>query len=265
MPSPTNVMHTIGILGGRGMLGADLVLYLGQRFTIEAIDRDNYETHRGRQFDVLINANGNSRRFWANENPSSDFELSTLSVMKSLFDFRYGKYIYISSPDIYEDHASPATTLEGSEGRMRALSPYGFHKRLSEELVKRYADDFLILRSAALLGTRLAKGIVYDILKNNELYVTPDSGIQFITTNAVADIIAVLLEKEAMGEILNVGGIGTVTPGDIAAYVGKSMRVRSDADMQRYEMNTEKIRGIYGALKTSEEYVKVFVKARQLV
>src|SRR3989344_5127209 len=231
--------YSIGILGGRGMLGSDLVRLLGERYEATPIDRDDYAKIKGSSFDVLVNANGNSRRFWANEHPAEDFELSTLSVMRSLFDFRCKKYIYISSPDVYENAASPATTEESSPGNAQKLSPYGFHKRLGEELVRHYADDFLILRSAALLGGGLMKGIVYDVLQENELYVTLDSRVQFITTDAVAHIIELLLDKNATREIVNVGGIGVVTPAAIGALTGKLVRVRDNAQPQEYEMNVE--------------------------
>lgn len=262
-PSPTEGRLTVALLGGRGMLGSDLVRLLGRRYEVEAIDLDNYDSYRGRNYDVMVNANRNSKRFWANEHPAEDFEASTGSVMRSLFDFEYQTYVYISSPDIYEDPTSPATTLEHVPGGMSALSPYGFHKHLSEELVRRYAKNFLILRSAALLGTRLAKGVVFDIVQGRELYVTPDSRLQFITTDAVADIIETLLQEKSTGEVFNAGGVGIVTPERVAALAGKPVRVREDAEPQRYEMNTEKIRGVYGALRTSEEYVATFLQAQR--
>src|SRR5262245_31827752 len=97
--------RSIGILGGGGMLGSDLAEYFKARgHHVVAIDRDNYSTQRGAQFDILINANGNSRRFWANEHPLEDFEASTVSVYRSLVDFTFNFYIYISSSDVYERH-----------------------------------------------------------------------------------------------------------------------------------------------------------------
>ena len=252
-------MH-IGVLGGGGMLGGDLVKFLSENFSVDSIDRKNYEEYRGREYDVFINANGNSKRFWANEHPFEDFEASTISVARSLFDFHYKKYIYISTPDIYEDPTSPTTTHEDSPGLIGALLPYGFHKRLSEDLVRRYAKDFIILRSAAILGTKLKKGIAYDILVGNELFVTLDSKIQFISTKAVSDIITTLLSKNESCNIFNVGGRGAVTPEAIGSIAGRRVRVRSDAKTQQYEMNIDKIAGIYDALETSEDYVRFLVQ-----
>lgn len=246
-------------------MGEDLVKFLNGSYEICAITRKNYHMYRTQKFDILINANGNSRRFWANEHPPEDFEMSTLSVMKSLFDFQYKKYVYISTPDVYENPTNPTTTSEDSPADIQKLSPYGLHKRLSEELVKCYAQNFLILRSAALLGNRLKKGVAFDILRGNELFVTPNSKIQSITTFAVANIIKTLLENGISGEIFNVGGKGTVTPEDIGLLAGKQLRIREDASNQQYEMNTNKIRAVDNSLKTSEEYIKVFIETQCLV
>ena len=86
----------IAILGGSGMLGADLVKYLSKAKEVVSITRENYEDikNSGAEYDVLINANGNSKRFWANQNPVEDFDKSTRSVYLSLFDFKAKLYIY---------------------------------------------------------------------------------------------------------------------------------------------------------------------------
>jgi len=250
----------IAVLGGKGMLGSDLVRFLGEKHKTIAIGRTNYERNRNKKFDVLINANGNSRRFWANKHPYEDFEASTASVAKSLFDFRYKKYIYISSPDVYEDPSGPETTLENSPGGIDKLLPYGFHKRLSEELVKHYASGFIILRSAALLGSSLKKGVVYDILHGNQLFVTSDSKMQFITTQALAGIIETLLFRNIGCEVFNVGGRGAVAPEHISAVAGGKPRFHKNTEKQIYEMNIKKITALYGKLKTSEEYIRTFVE-----
>lgn len=262
---PLEKRTSIAILGAGGLLGADLAEFLSGQCDVRAITRENYSEAKGERFDVLINANGNSKRFWANAHPAEDFELSTLSVMKSLFDFRFGKYVYISSPDTYEDPSSPATTREDAPCDTQKLSAYGFHKRLSEKLVRHYAPDFIILRPASILGSGLKKGVVRDILDGTELFVTADSRIQFITTGALAEIIAILLRKNVSGEAFNAGGVGAVTPRRAAELAGRPLRIRADAAAQNYETDTAKIRTIYGDLKTSEEYVEAFVKARRLI
>ncbi|OGH14333.1 MAG: hypothetical protein A2687_01755 [Candidatus Levybacteria bacterium RIFCSPHIGHO2_01_FULL_38_26] len=251
-------MKSLAIIGGSGMLGSDLVRYLGKKFDVLSIDRNNYHSHEGKFFDVLINANGNSRRFWANQNPVDDFLASTLSVYKSIFDFSSDFYVYISSPDVYEKHSSPRYTMEERKINSGNLEPYGFNKYLSELIVKKYKKKYLILRCSMILGKKIKKGPIYDIINNKPLFINLDSKLQLVTSQAIADIIEKVLEKSIVGETINVGGRGSFSFKKIKKYIDREIEISRDSKTQIYEMNIEKLKGFYKKLKTSEEYLKDF-------
>lgn len=248
-------MKTLAIIGGNGMLGSDLVRYLSPKFRVTSINRENYSQRVGGSFDVLINANGNSKRFWANKNPQEDFLKSTVSVYRSMFDFSCDIYIYISSPDVYANHSAIKYTKEDGQNDPEKLSPYGFHKYLSEIIVKKYKKNFFILRPSMMLGTELKKGPFFDIVHDNPLSITPQSCLQLITTSAVAEIIQILLKNSKTASVLNLGGIGTFPFRKISKYFNKEIKIKSDAVKQVYEMNVKKIKYLYPDLKTSEEYL----------
>src|SRR3989344_4455202 len=191
------------------MLGSDLIRYLGEGFNITSINKENYQTFIGKSFDIVVNANGNSKRFWANQNPQDDFLASTVSVYKSIFDFPSDIYIYISSPDVYENHTSPEFTKEDEETNPTNLYAYGFHKYLAELMVKKYKQKFIILRCAMILGTNLKKGPFYDVLNNIPLFISSQSKLQLITPNVIGEIIETLLQKSAINKTINIGGLGT--------------------------------------------------------
>lgn len=240
------------------MLGSDLAHFLGTEHEITAITRENYAELRGSAFDALVNADGNSRRYWANQNILADFEASTVSVYRSMFDFTSKKYIYISSSDVYPDHSSPATTSENSEIDSGKLSPYGFHKYLSERIVENRSEDYLILRCSMLLGRVLKKGPFYDMLHRNPLYITFDSNIQLVSTEEVASVITDLVRRGAAREIFNVGGRGAFSFEDTGRYFSEPPRVSSEAERQDYEMNISKLNAIH-ALRESKEYLEEFL------
>lgn len=241
------------------MLGSDLVRYLTQDFKITSINKDNYQTQIGKCFDVVINANGNSKRFWANQNPLDDFIASTVSVYKSIFDFQAGIYIYISSPDVYENHTGAQYTKENENINVKNLCPYGLHKYLSELIVKKYKGKFLILRSSMILGKNLKKGPFFDITAGNPLYINLKSKLQLITTNAIAKIIKTLLEKSIVNEVINIGGQGSFSLTKIQDYLNKEIHISSEAETQVYEMNVKKIKNLYPQLKVSQEYLKEYL------
>lgn len=238
------------------MLGSDLCSYLKKSFSVTSITKTNYHTYIGKPFDIAINANGNSRRFWANGHPFEDFEASTVSVYRSLFDFPCNLYIYISSPDVYENHSAPASTHEGQHSNPKKLSPYGFHKYLSECIVKKHAKTYIILRCSMMLGTSLKKGPFFDSIHNAQLFISPQSRIQVVPTASVADIIKALIVKKVSNVTMNVGGIGAFSFTNINTYV-KDAAFSSNAETQHYEMDVTGAQKIY-PLKTSDAYVRDF-------
>ncbi len=240
------------------MLGSDLVRYLGAKFRVTAIHKENYHTHVGSSFDIVINANGNSKRFWANSHPVEDFIASTESVYKSIFDFKYGLYVYISSSDVYDDHTSPRHTKEDALIVPDKLTPYGMHKYFSELLIQKYVKHYLILRSSMILGKNLKKGPFYDISHRTPLFITEDSKLQLITTQEIANILLFLLSKGIYGQVYNIGGRGSFSFYDIEKYVHVPVTYSVDSEKQEYEMSVAKILKLY-PLKTSEEYLQEFL------
>lgn len=252
-------MKRLAVIGSFGMLGSDLVHFFRPHFHVTGIHKDNYRRHVGHSFDVVVNANGNSKRFWANEHPIEDFEASTVSVYKSLVDFPHKTYVYISSSDVYADHTSPRTTKEQSVKSGMELSPYGFHKYISEQIVAKYAAKYLILRSSMILGKNLKKGPVYDMLHGVPLFITKTSQLQMITTREIAKIISYMIAHNVRGETYNMGGTGVVDFRTIESIVGSRVSISKGATKQMYEMNVSKLHKVY-KLKTSTAYLQEFLQ-----
>lgn len=246
------------IIGGNGVLGSDLVSSLGLLYEVESINRENYGSYIGKTCDILINANGNSKRFWANKNILADFKSSTLSVYNTLVDFKFSKYIYVSSSDVYHDHTNPTYAKENNNVNSDILSPYGLHKYLSECILKNFAKDYVILRSSLILGNKIVKGPIYDILNKKTLFISLDSEIQMITTSEIANIIKMIIDKNIKNELINMGGIGTVNFNMIEKLTGLKPTVSAGAERQRYEMNIEKLSKIY-PVKKSIEYLTEYI------
>ena len=101
IPTGRSAIVNAGIIGGNGFVGTGIRTALeknGIRCT--TIRRDTYDTLRGSSFDILINANGNSKKYLAAQSPKEEFLASVVSVQQSLADFTYGLYIHCSSVDV---------------------------------------------------------------------------------------------------------------------------------------------------------------------
>ena len=252
-------MKKLAIIGSDGMLGSDLVEHLRRSYSITPISKDNYSQYIHKKFDVVLNANGNSKRFWANKNPQDDFFVSTVSVFKSIFDFPCDIYIYISSPDVYENHTAPKYTKENQKIDPKNLSMYGFHKYLAEIIVKKHKDKFIILRSSMILGKNLKKGPFYDIAHDKPIFIALESCLQLITTLGIAQVIKALLEQSVVKETINVGGKGSFSFKNLSKYIDRKTQVSPNAETQAYEMNIEKLNNFYKKLKTTQEYLQEFL------
>lgn len=248
----------IAIIGSNGLVGSAVYSYFTELYNTIGITRENYDEYCGEFFDVVINANGNSKRYWAAQNILEDFRDSTFSVYKSLFDFDCGLYVYISSADVY-GYLNDGCVKEQTAIDLSKQAVYGFHKYISEKIVQRYKDKFLILRCSVILGNKLKKGVVYDIMNYTPLFVTKDSKLQFITTDAVSDIIATLINDNVINKIINVGGVGNTSTGFIEKLLSVKANVSEDAETQICNMDVSVLNKLY-CLESSDDYVKKFIR-----
>jgi len=231
----------VGVLGANGFLGSEMVRVLGEDHTVVSLTRDNYLQYKGTSFDVFINMAGNNKNYWANKFPQEDFKGSALLVYDNLFDFKIDKYVFMSSIATYDIN-----------------SHYGFNKTLAEEIIRRHSNNYLIFRCSATIDRCMKIGILNDILKGIPLFISGDSQIQFITRNAVANIIKDLMSTDVYNRTFNMGGVGAVTISSIESIVGHSIIYDSAAKKRHYEMDVCELNELF-KLKTSYEYVEDIV------
>lgn len=259
-----NAEKCCAVLGGRGFVGSAVVeeaRHRGWRVTV--IGRQEYAEFTGRYFDLFVNADGNSRKYLAQQDPVREFEMSVLSVMRSLKDFSYQKYVLLSSIDVYPDCSDPRNNTEETEIDPARLSPYGFHKYLAELLVRRYAGDWMILRMGGFVGPGLWKNSIYDLLRGYPLRVHPDSRYQYLHTSDLARVLFELLEQAPPQlRIFNVAGEGTISIREAAALIpGAGLRTISpDVPQETYEVNIERVKQ-FCRIPATRETVARFVRA----
>jgi len=232
----------IGVLGAKGFLGSNITTALRDKHTITSITKDNYSTYKNNSFDIFINTAGNKFNYWANQFPNKDFKISTLPVYDSLFNFKINKYIFMSSTATYDSD-----------------SHYGFNKILSENIIKRYASDYIILRCCYVIDKNIDKGIISDIINDIPLFISADSTMQFITRDGLSNIIKNIIDLDISNSSFNVGGIGAIKIKDIEDIIGKKLLYQTNAQERHYEMNIDKLSAIV-KLKTSYEYVKDIIQ-----
>lgn len=259
----TGAAGTCLVLGARGFVGSAVCRQARARgYRLIEVEADDYDRHAGAACDILINANGNSRKYLAERDPKLDFDLSVRSVLRSLHDFKPALYVHLSTMDVYPEKADPALNTESAPIEPERLSRYGFHKHLAEQAVRYYAGRWLIFRMAGFVGPGLWKNSIHDLLKGRPLRVHPDSQYQYLHTADLARLVLDAAESGAEGEIFNAAGDGLVRLREVAAWIPGCRPVcePADAPLERYELNIAKIKA-RAAVPRTETTVREFVAA----
>jgi len=254
--------RTCLVLGGKGFVGSAIVREAGRRgWTATAAGKADLPELSGSSWDVVINANGNSKKFLSDQQPQLDFDLSVRSVSQSLHEYTFQHYVFLSTVDVYPDKSNPDNNRESSRIDPMALSRYGLHKWMAEELVRFNASSWLILRLAGFVGPGLKKNPIYDLLNGAPLRVHPDSAYQYHNSDHVAAIVFDLVERGIDRQIINVAGDGLISLRDIAQMIpgAKLPADVSGLRSERYEISIDHLKSLCPVGRT-KDVVRKFIE-----
>ena len=251
----------IFLVGGNGFVGSAYARLFARRGLEHVVlTRENAGAYRGKSCDILINANGNSKKYLADREPLTDFEASVASVAKSLDWFHADRYVLLSSGDVYPDTASPEMTHEDQRLVPARQSRYGLHKSLAETLVCGVHPRHLILRMGGFVGPGLRKNAIYDMLTGQPLWLDPGSKLQFIQTDTAAEIVYELILRGVENQIVNLGANGTVLLSDVYTRIRSGSPLSEGARRVVYELDLSRLESLYGRpLPTSREEIWRFL------
>lgn len=157
-------------------------------------------------FDVCINASGSGNVGYSIAHPQSDFDGNTIAVSKILDAIK--KYrpscrlLHISSAAVY---GNPVSLPVNESAALSPLSPYGYHKLMSELLCREYSEIYnvpvIIIRPFSVFGNGLKKQLFWDTCQkllhtsNIELFGTGNETRDFIHIDDLLKLIQLLIEK----------------------------------------------------------------------
>lgn len=248
------------LIGANGFVGSAFSRYFQQeKLDFKPITRQNYADYVSAGCDVLINADGSSKKYLAEQDPKLDFKLNVQSVMDSLVNFDCSLYVLISSIDVYPDVSDLKNNHEAVPINPEKLSNYGFSKYLAELCVKKYSRHWLIVRLGGIVGDGLKKNPVYDLLNAQSLRVHPESRYQYLNTMDVAKLVYHLVSDGHRNELFNLCGDGVIALNEIQQLLGIPYE---DNHLRRehYEVNIGKIKALYPVPSTAST-IRAFLSA----
>lgn len=180
-------------------------------------------------FDYCINAAGSANVNYSFQFPEKDFELNVSLVINLLGAIKNHspecKFVNFSSAAVY---GNPVTLPISENADLKPLSPYGYHKLLSENLLYEYYRFFGLktcsLRVFSAYGEGLKKQLFWDIyekaLKADSitLYGTGMESRDFIYITDLVNAVDLIIEKAKFeGEVYNVANGEEMTIKDAVA------------------------------------------------
>jgi UDP-glucose 4-epimerase len=233
------------ILGAKGFIGSNLTTYLRMvGYYVEGCDligessiqyrnlsilTDDFKTYfTANNFDVCINAAGSGNVGLSLDQPLNDFDSNSFATFRILELIRKHelncKYIHISSAAVY---GTPSSLPICESSPTNPLSPYGYHKLVSEIICKEFNHIFripvVIVRPFSVYGNGLKKQLFWDICEklngNNkiELYGSGLESRDFIHINDVVQIFDLIIRKAVFTcEVFNIANGVETTINEVA-------------------------------------------------
>jgi nucleoside-diphosphate-sugar epimerase/glycosyltransferase involved in cell wall biosynthesis/ADP-heptose:LPS heptosyltransferase/GT2 family glycosyltransferase len=121
----------------------------------------------GKDFDIILHCAGGSLVSYSVNHPFEEFDKTVISLAAVLeymrLHNREAKLIYPSSAAVY---GSKKNKPIKETYELNPISPYGFHKRIAEELIESYHNNFnikaAIVRFFSIYGKGLKKQLLWD-------------------------------------------------------------------------------------------------------
>ena len=219
--------RNILVLGAEGFIGAHVCAYLqaeGMAVTgcdivenrnglrdfvlLDSAKPDYNSLFQQGNYDVCINAAGRGNVSFSVEHPTQDFKDNVSAVADILNAIRNSnkgcKYLHISSAAVY---GNPEQLPIAEDAALQPVSPYGFHKRMSEMVCREYYELYqvpiVILRPFSVFGNGLKKQLFWDTcekLKASEkinLFGTGDETRDFIHIDDLSRLILLIMRKSS--------------------------------------------------------------------
>lgn len=157
--------RVVGI--GRGRWGSTEALAHGFDFWLDASVTLSSLMKLHENYDLVVHCAGNGSVAYSLANPLQDFAKTVQGTIELLEFMRITKsnalLVYPSSAGVYG--AKEDAPIKETES-LKPISPYGYHKRIAEELLESYSKGYgirsVVIRYFSIYGPGLTKQLLWD-------------------------------------------------------------------------------------------------------
>ena len=183
-------MARSGLIGHTGFVGSNL----NARHSFDAcFNTQNIADIRGQQFDLLVCAAPQAKKWWANQHPDEDWALIE-QLIEHLKQTQVDQFVLVSSIDVFPRITEVDETFDCASLGNHA---YGRNRFRLEEFVRGQFPNAAIARLPGLFGPGLRKNVIFDMLHQNQLEkINPDSQFQWYDVTRLWHDIQTLLAHQ---------------------------------------------------------------------
>lgn len=269
------------LIGSEGFIGSNILRILsntydfitcdiisGRNASHYIIDKNepDFDTiFKNEKIDICINASGASNVTNSYNNISNDFHLNANNVSKLLNAIKENavncKYINMSSAAVY---GNPTRLPINETFITKPISPYGYHKLISEIICDEFYSLFQIktvcLRIFSVYGEGLKKQLFWDVYqrlkgkKEIELFGNGLESRDFIYINDLVYLIDLIIKTDSFnGEVVNVASGKEVTIKEAAEtftkFIDPDIKIKfnnivREGDPRNWKADISKIKSI---------------------
>jgi len=190
---------------------------------LQSISNNFNQLFSEHQFDYCINASGSAHVNYSFQFPEKDFELNVSLVINLLGAIKNNnpecKFINFSSAAVY---GNPVGLPISEDAITQPLSPYGYHKLLSEKLLSEYSRFFGLktcsLRVFSAFGEGLKKQLFWDLYQKSRavnsitLFGNGNESRDFIYIADLIHLVEIIINKAPFaGEVYNLANGEEIT------------------------------------------------------
>jgi len=203
----------IAVIGSNGFVGSAICneILKFEKFNLIRITRDDDIKELIKLADIVIYSANSSKRYYANNNQEIDF-IDTVEKAANIFSIIGDKKIILIS------------TLSA---RVQLDTAYGRNRR-SCELMLDHSKN-LIVRLISMYGGTNYKGALFDIIKNDNVYVSDKTEYAYVDVKYPAKKI---IEKLDETGIIEIGAKNTIELGHIKTALGSTSTFDGPDDSQ---------------------------------
>lgn len=167
-------MTANGLIGYTGFVGQNLCLSTNSFDHL--YNTQNIDLIRGQQFNLLVCAAPQAKKWWANQNPEADWSIIQ-TLIQNLEAVQAERFILLSTIDVFPTIVDADESFDCAS---RDNHAYGQHRLKLEQAVIQHFPRCHIVRLPGLFGHGLKKNIIFDLLHHNQVNkINPNSQFQW--------------------------------------------------------------------------------------